>query len=235
LAAQARSAETNGSAYVQQQFAQAQQRYQEQPTNTTVAWQLARATFDLAEFATNDTGRAQLADQGIAAARQALAGDAHSAAAHYYLGMNLGQLARTKGIGALKLVNQMEREFSLARDLDEHLDYGGPDRNLGLLYRDAPALVSIGNKTKAREHLQRALRLAPEFPENRLNLVEAELKWNERNNARRELAALEASWSKARSEFTGPAWEGSWADWTTRLATNKKRLDEPSRLESPRH
>jgi len=30
------------------------------------------------------------------------------AAAHYYLAMNLGQLARTKSVGALKLVKQME-------------------------------------------------------------------------------------------------------------------------------
>ena len=89
--------------------------------------------------------------------------------------MNLGQLARTKGLGALKLVNQMEHEFTRARDLDEQLDWAGPDRNLGLLYRDAPAIGSIGSRTKAREHLKRAVELAPQYPENRLNLIEAYL------------------------------------------------------------
>ena len=39
-----------------------------------------------------------------AACRQALAQGSNSAPAHYYLGMNLGQLARTRGLSALKLV-----------------------------------------------------------------------------------------------------------------------------------
>ena len=62
--------------------------------------------------------------------------------------MNLGQLARTRGLSALKLVDQMEREFTRARDLDEHLDWAGPDRNLGLLYGDAPVIGSIGSRTR---------------------------------------------------------------------------------------
>ena len=107
--------------------------------------------------------------------------------------MNLGQLARTKGLGALKLVDQMEREFSRARELDEQLDYAGPDRNLGLLYRDAPAIGSVGSRTRAREHLKRAVELAPQYPENRLNLIEAYLKWGERTGAYRELAGARSS------------------------------------------
>src|SRR5438132_12182095 len=105
--------------------------------------------------------------------------------------MNQGQLARTRGLGALKIVDEMQREFIIARDLDAHFDHGGPERNLGLLYRDAPSLGSIGNRNKARVHLQRAAELAPEYPENRLNLIEAYLKWSDRNGARRELKALE--------------------------------------------
>jgi hypothetical protein len=90
--------------------------------------------------------------------------------------MNLGQLARTKGLSALKLVDQMEGEFTRARDLDEHLDYAGPDRSLGLLYRDAPVIGSVGSRTRAREHLRRAVEVAPQYPENRLSLIEAYLK-----------------------------------------------------------
>ncbi|MCX6930190.1 MAG: hypothetical protein NT154_44320 [Verrucomicrobia bacterium] len=61
----------------------------------------------------------ETADQGIAACRLAIMRETNSAPAHYYLGLNLGQLARTKGLGALKLVDQMEREFNRAHDLDE--------------------------------------------------------------------------------------------------------------------
>ena len=35
------------------------------------------------------------------------------------------------------------RRFLAALALDKNFDYAGPDRNLGLLYRDAPVLASI--------------------------------------------------------------------------------------------
>ena len=104
-----------------------------------------------------------------------------------------------------------------------------------LLYRDAPVLASIGSKSKARVHLQRAIELAPKYPDNRLNLIESELKWGDRKGARRDLKLLEDSWASAKSEFTGPAWAASWEDWQPRLDKIKKTLEEPPRLESPRH
>ena len=133
------------------EFQRVQDRFQSDASNPTNAWQFARAAFDLAEFATTDPERAGLADQGITASRQLIARDPKSAAAHYYLAMNLGQLARTKFLGALKLVKEMEREFKAAGELDARFDYAGPERNLGLLYRDAPGWpASIGNKRTAR-------------------------------------------------------------------------------------
>jgi hypothetical protein len=216
-------------------YQEAQARYQKDPPKTEAAWEFARACFDLAEFATNNTERAALAEQGIAASQQALHQNLDCARAHYYLAMNLGQLARTRSLGALKLVNQMERSFSVARDLDEHLDYAGPDRNLGQLYLNAPSIGSIGSRPKARQHLERAVALAPDYPENRLNLVQAELKWGERNSAQREFKTLEEGWASARAKFTGPAWTTSWADWEARRQTLKKKLEDNSKpLESPR-
>jgi Flp pilus assembly protein TadD len=94
---------------------------------------------------------------------------------------------------------------------------------------------SIGSRSKARQHLERALQLAPEYPENRLNLVESDLKWGDRKSARQELKLLEQGWPSARARFSGPAWASSWADWQTRLEKAKKILEEPARLESPRH
>ena len=181
------------------------------------AWQFARACYDFADFATNDTERATLAVQGIAACRQLLARQPKSAPGHYYLGMNLGQLARTEIFGALKLVKEMEREFKTAADLDEHFDYAGPARCLGLLYRDAPGWpISIGSRRKAREWLERAAKLAPDYPENHLNLIESRLNWHDRAGAESELKALDALWPKAQTNFVGEAWEQSWADWTAR-------------------
>src|SRR5262249_17480444 len=145
------------------------------------------------------------------------------------LGLNLGQLARTRSLSALKLVAQMEKEFTTASNLDSNMNYGGPDRTLGLLYRDAPSIGSIGNRAKARQHLQCAIELAPEFPDNRLELIESYLKWGNRTDARRQLSALEQIWPKARARFVGQEWTTSWGDWEAQLEKLKRKLEDPSK------
>jgi tetratricopeptide (TPR) repeat protein len=233
--ADAPAAETDLAAYARRNFQEAKARYREKPGEGTVAWQFGRACFDLAEFATNNTQRASLAEQGIASCRLSIASQSNSAPAHYYLAMNLGQLARTKMLGALRLVDQMEREFGRARSLDEHIHWAGPDRNLGQLYRDAPVVGSVGSRTRAREHLKRAVELAPQYPENWLALIEAYLNWGEHTGAYRELQTLEDIWPAARTNFVGAAWAASWADWEPRLKKLKKKIEEPIKpLGTPR-
>jgi tetratricopeptide (TPR) repeat protein len=215
-------------------FQEAQAEYKKLPRDEQAAWQFARATFDLAEFATNSTERSQVAEQGIAACKQLLEREPNSGPGHYYLGMNLAQLARTRGIGALKLVTEMEHEFGRARELDASLDFAGPDRNLGLLYRDAPTLISIGSRVRAKKHLERAVELAPDYPDNRLNLIESFLNWGDRPGVKRETKALNEAWPRARAALTGENWTSSWVDWETRREKVQKKVEEPPRgLDAP--
>jgi tetratricopeptide (TPR) repeat protein len=230
-----RLAAAEGKSAVQQVYTEAAKRHQEDPRNVKAAWELARACFDLADLATNKAERAAIAEQGIASARQAVALASNSAPTHYYLSLNLGQLARTRTFGALRLVRQMEQEFLTARNLEERFDYAGADRAVGLLYRDAPSFGSIGDRTKARQHLERAVELEPGYPDNRLCLLESYLEWGDESAARKQLAALEQIWPEARQKFSGPAWARGWADWDARLEQAKKKLDGAPRLETPRH
>ena len=235
FAQQSRAIENESAARANRLYWEADARYKKEPKNVEAAWQFGRACFDAAEFSTNSTERAQIAEQGIAACKQALSQNRDLAVAHYYLGMNIGELAQTRGLGALKLVDQMQREFELARTLNEQLDFAGPDRNLGLLYRDAPAWISVGSKSKARKHLIHAVELAPNYPENRLNLAEGYVKWSDRVGVRREYKALEELWPKAHTNLVGAAWSSSWVDWEQRLKQLKKKVDESSKsIESPR-
>jgi len=201
---------------------------QERPADAERSWQLARACFDRAEFSTNSVQRAELAQQGIAAARNALAQQSNSAPAHYYLAMNLGQLARTKTLGALRLVDEMEAEFKTARALDELFDYAGPDRNLGRLYFQAPSTLSVGDRKLAKVHLDKAAKLAPDYPENQLNLIEAALRWNQLGTARKELEAFDSKLDEARRTFSGEAWVGAWLDWNGRLQAIRSALRKPA-------
>ena len=213
------------------EFQRAQIRFQSNTNNTAAAWQFARACFDLADFATNEPERAEIAKRGIAACRELLARETNSAPGHYYLAMNYGQLARAEApsLAAYRLVKQIEREFKTAADLDGSFDYAGPERCLGLLYRDAPGWpFSIGSRRKARDCLEQAAKIAPDYPENHLNLAESFLQWYEGDNARCELVKLDALWPEAQTNFTGAAWERSWDDWSTRRDAAQKKLEEIS-------
>lgn len=187
------------------------------PTNTVLVWGYARACFDYAEFATNTAQRADLAQAGIEAGRRAIQLDPRQGATHYYLALNLGQLARTRKLGALSLVGEMEAAFKKARELDPLIAHAGPDRCLGLLYRDAPGWpISVGSKSKARTHLKQAVVLAPAYPENRLTLIESFLAWGQSTEARREVQALASQLPAARRQWVGEEWETAWADWDRR-------------------
>lgn len=207
----------------------AKDQYAKESTNVVYAWQLGRACFDWAEFAASDDAREALANEGIAACRLAIERDPKLAPAYYYLAMDLGQLARTKTLGALPIVDEMEKTFKKARELDEKFDYAGPDRNLGLLYFDAPGWpASIGSRSKARSHLERAIKVCADYPDNYLNLIEAELKWGEISAARKLSTRLGDLWQAAKARLTGAEWASSWADWDKRWEQIQKKLKTKS-------
>ena len=209
----------------QRTFREAADRYANEPQNLEAAWQFGRACFDLAEDATSKAERARLADRGIDACKKAVAMDDRCAQAHYYLGMNLGQLARTKGLGALKIVGQLRGAFERARELDERQDNAGPDRNLGLLFRDAPSWT-IGDRKAAQEHLVKAVSIAPDYPDNRLELIEGYFKWGDRTSAETELETLEEKWPKFHKTYSGPRWEKPWKEWELRFEGFQKKLEK---------
>jgi tetratricopeptide (TPR) repeat protein len=134
-----------------------------------------------------------------------------------YLGMNLGQVARTKLLGALGILDEMEAVWKKAIALDPKYDYAGAHRSLGLLYLDAPGWpTSIGSKSKARQHLEKAVELNPEYPGNRLCLLEAQLKWGETKTVRAQISPVEAVLKTARTNLTGEAWARDWQEWDER-------------------
>jgi len=215
----------SAAARAEQIHLQARARFEQSGTNVQAAWQLGQACFEWAEFATSNTQRAEIANEGINVCRLALSRDAALAPAHYYLAMNLAQLARTKTIGALKIVSEMEAVYKRTIALDPMIDFAGPHRSLGLLYRDAPGWpASIGSHSKARQHLLKAVELRPEFPENWLCLLETYVKWGERKNALARLKEVEAVLKTGREKFAGEPWAASWEDWDRRWREIRDRI-----------
>jgi hypothetical protein len=206
-------------------------------TNTVeVLWRFGHAAFDWADAQSRDRDRARIAQTGMDACNTALAIDPKCAQAHYFLALNLGQLAQTKTLGALRIVPRIEGAFTAALAADPSIDNAGPDRGLGLLYLEAPGWpTSIGDRAKARRHLERCVELAPTHPGNRLSLAEALLEWRDREGARAQLEAIDRDWAANRVRLADPALEADWRIWLQRrnaLAARLKRppipLDPPS-------
>ncbi len=206
-----------------------------QPTNLIIAWQFARACFERADYSTDDAQRAALAGQGIAASRRAIQIHSNSAAAWFYLGVNLGQLARTKLFTALGLLDEMESAWERSIAIDPRFHFAAAERSLGLLYLDAPGWpVSLGSRNKARRHLQNAVTLSPEYPENHLCWLETRWRWGEHKAVQAQLAAVESALASARTNFAGTLWSHDWEDWNARWNKIKIRAGTPDPTRSPR-
>jgi tetratricopeptide (TPR) repeat protein len=194
--------------------------------NTTSAWRFAEACFDLAEFSTNDAQRASLAREGITAAKSAIASDPSNPAGHHYLALNLGQLARTKLFSALGLVKEMERAFLQSIKLDEKFDRAASHRSLAMLYTDAPGWpASIGSRAKARQHFDKALELAPDYPDNHLSALEAYIQWNDQARIRAGILNYKRVLEPAKEKYNSPKWRPYWRDWDARWKNIQDRAE----------
>jgi tetratricopeptide (TPR) repeat protein len=198
-------------------YESASRRWKADTNNLEASWQLGRACFDLADAATNNTQRAQIAQEGIIASRRATVIDPKLAAGYYYLGLNLGQLARARPLSAIGILDDVESAWLSAIALDPKFEYSGSHRAIGVLYRDAPGWpLSLGNRKKSLFHLEKAVEVSPDYPGNRLYLLETWLKWGKKDEARAALDVTRKVMEKAPASFTGPAWTEALADWDRR-------------------
>ncbi len=204
--------------------------WQSSRTNVTAAISFGRAAYELAVIAGSSAERAGVAEQGITACRGAAVQAPKEVGATYYLAMNLGELARTKLLAALKLVKELEELFLRARALDEKYDFAGPDRCLGMLYSQAPGWpTSVGSKPKAREHLRRAIELRPEYPHNWIAYAEVLNRSRDRTLLAETLKSLDDLWPKAKKALAQDVSDSSWASWEESRSALKVRLAKLSR------
>ena len=99
---------------------------------------------------------------------------------------------------SLALVAPIKKLAERAAELDEGYFYGAAWRVLGRLYHQAPGFpISVGNKKKALECLEKALKLGPKFYLNHLFLAELYIATGEKAKAKERLQwILDAPLSK---------------------------------------
>lgn len=179
----------------------AELRFRTAPDDPETGWRWARALY-LRTLRAPDSTVVALTDR-CEAELGAILERSERAQAHYFRALCWGARAQVRPLEGLPLVRRMLSAAQRAVALDPSCEHGGPERLLGGLYLRAPAWpVSVGDPELAVEHLQRAVALAPEWPENHLLLAEALWADDRRDEARQALASAEASLSG----LSAPGW-----------------------------
>lgn len=131
-------------------------RLQKDPRDFDAAWKLARVSYWLGGHVSEGERRASL-ENGIRAARAAVAVQPNRPEGHFWLAASMGGLAESFGLRqGLKYRGDIKQELLTVLKLDPAYERGSADRALGRWYYKVPALFG-GSKKKSEEHLRRSL------------------------------------------------------------------------------
>lgn len=152
------------------------------PGSYEAAWKAGRAAWQLAELVPGPQKRPIL-EEGRDIARRAVELEPDGVDGHYWYGVLIGRVGEERGVlVSLFLVDDVVREMETVIRLDP--SHGGAHHVLGVLYRVVPGWpLSVGDKQKAVEHAELAVKNAPDDLLYRLGLAEAYLAAGRRGEA----------------------------------------------------
>lgn len=163
-----------------------QSRIEQNPKDYESAWKLARARYWLGVHAPEGERKSFL-EEGIRAARAAVALAANRPEGHMWLAANMGALADSFGLRqGLKYRGAIKDELLAVLRIDPAFQQGSADRGLGRWYFKVPGLFGGSNK-KSEEHLRRSLVYAPHSTISHFFLAETLLDMGKKEEARAEL------------------------------------------------
>jgi tetratricopeptide (TPR) repeat protein len=136
-------------------------RVTQDPRDFESAWKLARARYWLGGHAP-EAERKKFLEDGIAAARTAVAAQPDKPEGHFWLAANMGALAESFGLRqGLKYRGDIKSELEAVLRIEPAFLQGSADRALGRWYNKVPGLFGGSNK-KSEEHLRKALTYNPQ-------------------------------------------------------------------------
>ena len=157
------------------------------PLSYELLWRGARACAWLTDEFTDKDRRGSWAQKGVDYAKRAVAIDTHRVEGYYYLGINLGQSATTKTVGAYMMVPRVLKAGESALKIDEKFDHAGPGRLIGNVYAKAPPWpASVGDVEDGIKYLKRAVEVAPDYPQNHLHYGDALVSNNQYDEAQKQ-------------------------------------------------
>ena len=180
-------------------------RLQQNPKDFESAWKLARAGYWLGSHAPEGERRAFL-EQGIAAARKAVALEPNRPEGHFWIAANMGALAESFGLRqGIKYRGEIKDELLTVLRLDPAFQQGSADRALGRWYFKVPGLFG-GSNRKSEEHLRRSLTYDPSDSASLYFLAETLIDMKRKSEAKAILdrliaAPIDPAWAAEDREF----------------------------------
>ena len=182
-----------------------QARVQQNSKDFESAWKLARARYWLGGHAPEGERRALL-EQGMAAARTAIALAPDKPEGHFWLAANMGALAESFGLRqGIKYRGDIKNDLLTVLRLDAAFQQGSADRALGRWYYKVPGLFG-GSNRKSEEHLRKSLTYNPSSTASLYFLAETLIDARRKDEARAVLERLIAvpidpDWAAEDREF----------------------------------
>jgi tetratricopeptide (TPR) repeat protein len=169
------------------------------------AWKLARVDYWLGGHAPVNERRKFL-ENGMEAARKAIAVQPNRPEGHFWLAADMGTLAESFGLRqGLKYRKVIKAELETTLRLDPAFLEGSADRALGRYYFKVPGLFGGSNK-EAEAHLRASLKYNPNSTASHYFLAEVLLDSGRKEEGRAELqrvldAPLDPDWTPEDKEF----------------------------------
>jgi hypothetical protein len=164
-------------------------RQRDNPGDFEAAWKLARTKYWLGGHGPEDARRKHL-EEGIAAARAAIAAQPKRPEGHFWLAANMGSLAESHGLRAgLRYRKPIKEALETVLAIDPAYQQGSADRALGRWYFKVPGLFG-GSDTKSEQHLRKSLTYDPRNHASLYFLAETLADMNRKDEARKTLQTL---------------------------------------------
>jgi tetratricopeptide (TPR) repeat protein len=184
-------------------------RLQNKPDDFESAWKLSRARYWLGGHA-SEADRKELFEQGITAARAAIAAAPQRPEGHFWAAANMGALAESFGLRqGIKYRGQIKDELETVLKIDPGFQQGSADRALGRWYFKVPGLFG-GSMKKSEEHLRQSLTYNPNSTASLYFLAETLLEEKKTDEARATLekvlaVPVDPAWAPEDNEFKAKA------------------------------
>jgi len=195
------------------------------PDKESKALTLLDESRDYALKASQEKGRAEgkaLAQAGIRSADACLDKSPNLAGCYYWRAVNTGLYYKIRIIGYQDGIKKMISDCDKINSLDPSYNNAGAYRMLGEIYTQLPQTGAhpdsvIRDLVLAEQYLQKAVELAPDYPENHLALAEALY-------GQKKISESTAQLEKAKQ--LSPLWKTdiSYNEWTNNIGELQKKL-----------